>query len=111
MDFSFPKSHRLLKREEFKRVYAQGKKFYTRFFTIHYLENGLCHPRLGITVTKKVGKAHVRNRWKRLVREAFRLNRHRFPCWDMVVTVKRGVNPPGFREVERDLVEAIVKRG
>ena len=45
------------------------------------------------------------------MREAFRLNRHRFPCWDMVVTVKRGVNPPGFREVERDLVEAIVKRG
>jgi len=107
VDLSFPKSLRLRKRQEFQKVYAKGRKRYTKLFTIHVLENGLGHPRLGITVTKKVGKAHVRNRWKRLIREAFRLNRHRLPPWDIVVTVKRGVEPPGLREVEEDLLNGI----
>ena len=37
-------------------------------------------PKLGITVTKRYGKAHERNRFKRIVREAFRLSRHLFPA-------------------------------
>ncbi len=109
MDFSFPKELRLRKRREFKKVYEEGRKVYSKYFTIHYLENQLGRPRLGITVTKKVGKSVVRNRWKRLIREAFRLNRHQFPPWDIVITVKRGYKPPKFREVEKDLVETIVK--
>ena len=109
MDFSFPKEYRIRKSKEYRRVYEEGKKIYSKYFIIHVLPNGLEHPRLGITVTRKVGKAVKRNRWKRLIREAFRLNKHRFPPWDIVVTVKRGIEPPGFREVERDLVEAIIK--
>ncbi len=106
-DFSFPKENRLRKRREFREVYEKGRRFTTRYFVIHILPNPFGRPRLGITVTRKVGKAVVRNRWKRLIREAFRLNKHRFGGWDIVVTVKRGYNPPGFHEVERDLVEGL----
>ncbi|BAT70968.1 ribonuclease P protein component [Thermosulfidibacter takaii ABI70S6] len=110
MDFSFPKEYRLIKRSQFLKVYQQGTKVYSRYFTIHYLPNDLGHPRIGITVTRKVGKAVKRNRWKRLIREAFRLNKHKFPNWDIVVTVKREYNPPSFWEVEKDLVETILKQ-
>ena len=109
MDFSFPKEYRLRKRREFRKVYEEGQKIYSQYFTIHALRNQLGHPRLGITVTRKIGKSVVRNRWKRLIREAFRLNKHKLPSWDIVVTVKRGYKPPKLQEVERDLVEAIAK--
>ena len=42
--------------------------------------------RIGITVSKKLGKAHVRNRTRRRLREVYRINEHRFrPGWDIVV--------------------------
>ncbi len=75
----------------------------------HALPNGLDHPRVGITVTKKSGKAVTRNRWKRLVKEVFRRNRYLFPPVDMVVTVKRGVKLPTYQELEKDMLR-MVKR-
>jgi ribonuclease P protein component len=51
--------------------------------------NGLGHPRLGLTVPRRVGKAVRRNRLKRLLREAFRLNQHELPQgMDYVVLVR-----------------------
>jgi ribonuclease P protein component len=104
MDQSFPKTFRLLKREEFKRVYSRGKRVVGRYVLVHALPNSLGHPRLGITVTRKSGKAVVRNRWKRLVREVFRRNKAAFPPVDMVVTVKRGARLPTYWELEKDLL-------
>ena len=103
-DQSFPKAFRLLKREEFKKVYARGKRVVGRYILIHALPNALGHPRLGITVTKRSGKAVVRNRWKRLIREVFRRNKELFPAMDMVVTVKKGVQLPPYRELEKDML-------
>ena len=59
---------------------------------------------MGITVTKKCGKAVRRNRWKRLIREVYRLHRQKLPAADFVVTVKRGVDIPAFQELERELL-------
>jgi ribonuclease P protein component len=76
LSFSFPKEARLLKRAEFLRVYENGKRFEGRFMTVFILPNDLKLHRAGITATKKaIGKAHDRNRAKRLLRESFRLSK------------------------------------
>ncbi len=103
-DQSFPKTYRILKRSEFTRVYARGRRLIGHYLVVHALPNSLGHPRLGLTVTKKSGKAVVRNRWKRLVREAFRRNRIFLPSMDIVVTVRRDIPVPAYREVEEDLL-------
>ena len=76
LGFDLPKETRLAKRAEFLRVYEQGKRIEGRFMTVFILPNNRGLHRVGITATKKaIGKAHDRNRAKRLLRESFRLSR------------------------------------
>ena len=70
---NFSKLKRLLVRREFRDVYQNGKKYVGHRLTFFYLFDEHKPPRLGITITKKWGKAHDRNRFKRVVREGFRL--------------------------------------
>ena len=69
----FPKSARLLSPRDYKRVRSSGLKARSSSLFLNYRfseERG--QPRLGLTVSKRYGKAHRRNYFKRLVREAFR---------------------------------------
>lgn len=76
LSFSLPKEARLLKRADFLRVYEHGTRFEGRFMTVFILPAKQGLHRAGITATKKaIGKAHDRNRAKRLLRESFRLSR------------------------------------
>ncbi|TKJ35102.1 ribonuclease P protein component [bacterium (candidate division B38) B3_B38] len=82
----FTREHRLTTQSDFKRVYQVGKKLYSPFFILYLAPNHLRHNRLGVVASKKIGGSVVRNRIKRVVREAFR----RYPCQrehglDMVV--------------------------
>lgn len=74
--------------------------------------NALTYPRLGLSVGTRVGPAVVRNRCKRLLREAFRLEQHNFPQsasgnYDLVVGVRGGKVPPALTlpTCRRSLVE------
>jgi ribonuclease P protein component len=63
--------------------------------------------RLGVTVSRKVGPAVVRNRLKRLVREAFRLHRHELPAGlDLVVVARHGAAEATLDEILREIVKA-----
>lgn len=76
---SFPKTERVRKRSEYLRIQGQGQRFVLRH-TLAFCSLGESGPsRLGITASRKVGGAVVRNRVKRLLREAFRLNKHDLP--------------------------------
>lgn len=69
---TFPKEARVRKRREFLQIQHAGRRVATRHFLVVYVCSGDGPPRLGITVTKKIGNAVVRNRIKRAVRETFR---------------------------------------
>jgi len=90
----FPKELRVLRKAEFDRVYRRRVSVADGVLIVYGCENGLDHPRLGLAVSRKVGNAVVRNRFKRLIREAFRLSRKELPPGiDLVATVRRGAEP------------------
>ena len=63
----------LNRNELFLQVYKKGKRTYHKNFTLHYLPNGSNRNRLGIKTGKKLAKAVMRNRIKRLIKESYRL--------------------------------------
>src|SRR5579863_2218543 len=104
--FSFPKTLRLLRRNEFRRVYQEGRRRSAPLCTVFFRSNGLSGSRLGITVPTAVGNAVLRNRVKRRVREVFRLNgRSIAPGWDIVVNPRRELARTPFAMLERELMK------
>jgi ribonuclease P protein component len=108
---ALPKERRLAKRREFVLVYESGRKHFSRYTVVFFAPNGLPHSRIGITATKKTGKANVRNRLKRWTREVYR--RRREPLGidagglDIVVNVKPNAVTTTFEDYQRDLTRAL----
>ena len=85
---AFPKSSRLTSNRQFKAVLDGGRRAGDGLLTLYAAPNDSGLPRLGISVGKASGKAVVRNRLKRLVREAFRRNQHGIPqSFDYLVMI------------------------
>lgn len=107
----FPAVLRLRKRRDFLRVQNGGQKHHTRHFLVFVAPSGAAvtgeEPavvRLGITVTRKVGTAVVRNRIKRLVREAFRRKRGQFKAsCDLVWVAKQSAATVRYAEVMAEM--------
>lgn len=103
---TFPQSRRLKTPEEFQHVYDRKKSAGDGTLIVYACENGLAHPRLGVSVSKKVGNAVVRNRHKRLFREAFRLAQHELPAGvDFIMIPKLGRPEPTLDAVRASLVK------
>ncbi len=98
---------RLRRRADFLRCYGQGRRRQGRLVVLHVLERGKeeAHPRLGITVTRKVGGAVVRQKIKRRVREIYRRwnLRWRLPPFDIVVHVKPPASRADFATLEAEI--------
>ncbi len=108
-----PGAARVRVRADFLACQRSGLKQHTRHFVVFArvrgageLDVGL---RLGITASRQVGNAVRRNRWKRLVREAFRRIRGRHPAsrLDVIVVARKDAEPPELREAYHELDGAI----
>ena len=88
---AFPKSLRVRKQADFDRVHRQQAYAADSMLVLRGSRNGRTHSRLGLSVSKKVGNAVVRNSWKRLIREAFRTSQAKIPPGlDFVARPRKG---------------------
>lgn len=100
-----PRDERLRKRPDYLRVQASGRKLQTPSFLVFVSRTPSSGPtRFGVTVTRKIGGAVVRNRIKRLVREVVRVHKMWFPPGrELVFVAKRGAAALCYHDLEREL--------
>jgi ribonuclease P protein component len=102
--YRFSKQLRLLRLSEFERVFALRMSAVDPRIVLYGASNEVNHPRLGLVVSRRVGGAVQRNRWKRLLREAFRLSVEQLPAIDLVCVV-RCQTPPPLTELKESLTQ------
>ena len=110
---ALPKEKRLAKRREFLHVYETGRKLFTRYCVLFFAANDLPNSRVGVTATKKLGKANVRNRLKRWTREIYRRQREPLGldrnALDVVINVKPNAAEANFADYSSDLERGLQK--
>ena len=104
MDATLTRDQRLRKQKEIDAVYKTGRRWHGKFFRIHVKPNTLPHSRFTVSVPRRLCNAVLRNRWKRLLRESFRLNKEAIgPGLDIVAVP---TSPPA--EIKRQQVEFVL---
>ncbi|WP_019672120.1 ribonuclease P protein component [Psychrobacter lutiphocae] len=110
-DYSYPKTKRLLKPDEFKQVFNQPlfKVHQTHLMAFAYSSNRT-QARLGMAITKKkIPTAVARNRIKRLIREQFRHSHGDLPALDMIFIVKKSPKALTNIQLTQEIQELLVK--
>jgi ribonuclease P protein component len=104
---------------EFRRVYERGRRYTTSYFNAFIMRTDLPEPRFGLTVTRKVGNAVIRNRCKRRLRQIvsgfFRDLRSAptpVPSFDLVLNVRSSLPGADFNEIDqafRTMMERVLR--
>ena len=112
---ALPRNMRIAKRREFLHVYEAGRKMFSRYCVVFFAGNDLAHSRLGVTATKKLGGAVVRNRLKRWTRETYRRQREPLELdarqLDYVVNVKPSAAEASYLDYSVELQRVLQRAG
>lgn len=102
------------RKQEYDVIFKRRCSAGDGMLVVYALRNSLDHPRLGMVVSgKKVGNAVARNRWKRMIREAFRLSQHELPSGIDLVVLPQTKQPPTLLKLQgalRRLVQRAVRK-
>ena len=104
------KRTRLTDSPEFERVYRQGAAYRGRLFSVHAFPNERGNPRLGLSVSRKVGTAVTRNTVRRRLREVFRASEIPGDLdWDLVVSARPEAADAAFDELHQEFARSLRK--
>jgi ribonuclease P protein component len=109
----FQKHDRLTRPADFRRVFDRRCSVSNPFLIVYGAPNDLDRCRLGLSVSRKVGPAVLRNRLRRLYREAFRLSRAEMPVGLDLVLIPRRPGEPRLEELREalpTLVQSLARR-
>ena len=108
----FPKSVRILRSKDFRRVYEHGARYSGPYFAAFYVRrpDSEAGPKIGFTVPRSLGGAVVRNRIKRRVREAVRLRLDQLsPQWEIVFNPRRAAKDSPLTELTREIEKLFLR--
>ncbi|NEW07267.1 ribonuclease P protein component [Paenibacillus sp. SYP-B3998] len=105
------KTYRLAKREDFNKVYRYGKSMANHQFVLYYLaQPKLEQFRLGVSVSKKIGNAVVRNRLRRMMKEIIRLNKDNLTLhYDYILIARKPVAEMEYADMQKSIFHVIRK--
>jgi ribonuclease P protein component len=107
---SFSKKERLKGAENFTKLYQKGKRIKLPGLNIIVEKNDLMYCRIGMSVSRKIGKATKRNRAKRLIREVYRTNKTIFLSgYDLIFIPNKNFFDLDFSELKGNLAKAFEK--
>ncbi len=104
-DQRLPPERRVKKGADFDRAYRARKSASDQFLVVYAAANGLSLARIGLSVSRKVGNAVRRNRWKRLLREAFRLSQSQLPTGRDFILIPRPDAEPTLAALSKSLIK------
>lgn len=106
-DCGFEKKFRLLSARDFEELKVGSSSYKKAALIIYYKKNSFNQSRIGLSVPKKIGKSHDRNRLKRLMREFYRTSSYKFLGYDilLVVSWSRNLVPESSEAKESMLIK------
>ena len=102
-EYELPRDLRIRFAADFRSVYDRRCARSDQYILIYGRENRLPHSRLGLSVSRKVGSAVDRNRWKRSIREAYRLQQRVIPSGYDWIVIPRRQRPPALSQLQSSL--------
>lgn len=103
------KEYRVKKSTDFDTIIKKRKSFANRQFIVYYDKNDFEHMRLGISVSKRLGKAHKRNEIKRYIREVFKTRKDSVKNYDLIVIARDSIVDKSLAEYEKS-IDHILKK-
>ncbi|MGI6226989.1 MAG: ribonuclease P protein component [Peptococcales bacterium] len=108
-----PKNFRLRKNADFRKIYSSKSKSIADPYLVLYIRKNHSqnNPRIGFSISKKLGKAHERNHLKRQLREIARKNLKSIkPGYDLIFIARQKISGKGYRDIEKSM-EFLLKKG